>query len=104
MLTNTQVDDDLSSVVWKQMDDADPRSPIPAFLCPGGKKKKEEEDKKFKPVGDSDDGAAAVQEEQGGDDGAATKAPFKDYGLLWRMWRVTKPLASRGLGCPFFWR
>lgn len=76
------------------MNDADPRSPIPSFLCPGGKKTKN-----TKSVGDGGGGFAAVQEEQGGDDdadAAAAKVAFKDYGLLWRMWRVTKPLASRG--------
>lgn len=88
--TQTQVDDDLSSVVWKKMDDADPRSPIQSCLCPGRKKKE-----KLKPLGRS--GFAAVHDEQGGGDDAAAgsaKVAFKDYGLLWRMWRVTKPLAS----------
>lgn len=73
------------------MDDADPRSPIPSFLCPGGKKEKET----LKPLGGG--GFAPIQEEQDGDDDAAAasaKVAFKDYGLLWRMWRVTKPLAS----------
>lgn len=90
MSNTTQVDDDLSSVVWQKMDDADPRSP--SFLCFGRKKKKKET---LKPLGES--GFAAVRGAQGGDDDAAAdsaKVAFKDYGLLWRMWRVTKPLAS----------
>lgn len=94
-----QVDDDLSSVVWRKMDDADSRSPIPSFLWPCGKKKKEEE---LKPVGDG--GFATAQNGEGGDDDAAAtgSVAFKDYGLLWRMWRVTKPLASHGLGLACF--
>ena len=89
------MDDDLSSVVWKKMDHADPRSPLSYLFCRGGKKKKGT----IKPLGGS--GFAAVREAQGGDDDAAggsATVTFKDYGLLWRMWRVTKPLASAAVG------
>ncbi|CAN0009138.1 unnamed protein product, partial [Ectocarpus sp. 4 AP-2014] len=84
------IDDDLSSTVWKKMDEADPRSPLPSLSLRCGNK---EESKR------RGETSARVQEgAQNEDGGAAAAAVVKEYGLLWRMWRVTKPMViSQGL-------
>lgn len=75
-----QIDNDLSNTVWTKMDEADPTSP---FSCFGGKKNKS------KRAGDNGGSYAGLQQERDHD---ATIQAAKEYGLLWRMWRVTKPL------------
>lgn len=69
------------------MDEADPRSPLPSLSLRCGNKEK------IKRRGET---SARVQEGGQNEDGGATAAEVvKEYGLLWRMWRVTKPLVRR---------
>lgn len=86
-------------MVWRQMDEADPRSPLPSLSFPCRKNGKGKRD-----GGDSGGTYARVQEEldESNAAGAAASA-VEEYGLLWRMWRVTKPLvSSQGKVCCFF--
>lgn len=87
-----QIDDDLSDVVWEKMDKADPRSPLPSLSLPCGKKT-------TRSAG-AGGGYTRVEQEQADADAAAAEeaAAADQYRLLWRMWRVTKPLViSQGL-------
>ena len=84
----TQVDADLSGVVWEKMDKANPQSPLPSLSLPCGKKTTR------------NGGYTRVEQEQADADAAAAEeaAAADQYRLLWRMWRVTKPLViSQGL-------
>lgn len=82
-----QIDDDLSNIVWTKMDQADPRSP---FSCFGGRKKKSKR-------GGHNGGGSSARVQDADQDHDATIQAAKDYGLLWRMWRVTRPLVRRVL-------
>ena len=88
-----QVDDDLSNVVWEKMDKADPRTPLSSLPC--GKKKARRSN-----GNGGRGGYTRVEQEQADADAAAAEEAAADekYVLLWRMWRVTKPLViSQGL-------
>lgn len=70
------------------MDEADPRSPLPSFSLPFRKKGK------AKRGGDSSGAYARVLEELDESEVPSIPATVEEYGLLWRMWRVTKPLVG----------
>ncbi len=86
----------MSSVVWSQMDEADPRSPF-SFLSCRCRRRRRAMKKGSKRGGGGRGRYATVQQDQDdGDDAAvADAAQAEDFGLLWRMWRVTKPLVGR---------
>lgn len=95
-----QVDDDMSGVVWERMDKADPRSPLPSLSLPFGKKTKRKGGAGAGAGGGNGGGYTRVEQEQADVDAAAAEeaAAADQYRLLWRMWRVTKPLViSQGL-------
>lgn len=81
------MDDDLASGVWAKMDAADPTSPLPSFSCLSDQNKKSQRDGSYTLVEDEEEDAAD-----------AAEALANQNALLWRMWRVTKPLViSQGL-------
>lgn len=79
------------------MDAADPRSPFASFSFPWSKKKGEKNGR------DGGGRYAGVRQEEAHADAAAVAADAAEeaasrHALLWRMWRVTKPLViSQGL-------
>lgn len=74
-----QIDEDLASGVWEKLDAADPTSPLPSCSIPClglGKKKRAKSGSSYSRVEETDE----------------AEQPAVDNQLLWRMWRVTKPL------------
>lgn len=81
------MDDDLAGGVWAKMDAADPTSPLPSFSCLSGQKKKSKRGGSYTRVEEEEHDAADAAEELA-----------RQNALMWRMWRVTKPLViSQGL-------
>lgn len=76
-----QIDDDLASGVWEKMDVADGQSPLPSCSIPflGGSKKAKSGSEEARTGGEATPATDVVDGEG-------------DNTLLWRMWRVTKPL------------
>lgn len=94
-----QIDSDLAQGVWEKLDSASARSPFVFFsLGSRGVKKKSEECRRstmsIQEDAENDD-VDNPNDEDG--DNAAENGSFR-HALLWRMWRVTKPLViSQGL-------
>lgn len=93
-MVGAQIDDDLAGGVWEKMDAADPRSPFASFSLPCGKKESKRGDDgggRYARVEEEEDEAAVAAAD-------TAEAAADENALLWRMWRVTKPLViSQGL-------
>ena len=93
-----QIDDDLAGGVWEKLDAADPHSPIPSCsFGRGGKNNGKRAD------GNTNNRTGIRQVENGADtvaveDDDAAEASVVQHALLWRMWRITKPMVvAQGL-------
>lgn len=84
------MDDDLASGVWEKLDVADPTSPLQSVpFCGGKDKTKKSNDNRDDSYTRVDNERQQMTADNDKDDDGAVAA---EHALLWRMWRVTKPL------------
>lgn len=94
-----QIDYDLAQEVWEKLDAASPCSPfVSCSLGSPVKKKSEEYQRSTMNIQEGEEAADADNfNDEGGDNAAAAGSTLR-HALLWRMWRVTRPLViSQGL-------